>query len=299
MQYVITRNQNIRCVDIFDPQTGESYIILDDNPSIDFDELVAKLLSQDFEGALELIEQPQQIQEEFLNLTDSMTIKGDRVFYGHEELFGTFAQHIVDFHSRGIDKLKRLVTFADKLMQNPSFNSRRQLYEFLEMHDLWINENGNFIAFKGVNADYTSIHAGYGIVDGVEHVNNHLPNGVGSIVEVPRNMVDDNINNGCSFGLHAGTWEYASSFARGATMTVEIDPADVVSVPNDSNHQKIRVCKYKVLEVREHKMDETFYEDDDWYDDTWSSDDNDMGYSFYEEDDLDEDYPNDTDHHLA
>jgi len=31
-------------------------------------------------------------------------------------------------------------------------------------------------------------------------------------------------------------------------MMVEIDPADVVSVPQDCNHQKLRTCRYVVVE---------------------------------------------------
>jgi hypothetical protein len=66
---------------------------------------------------------------------------------------------------------------------------------------------------------------------------------------MPRNKVDDNKEVGCSYGFHAGTLEYASDFASDfdKLVLVEIDPADVVSIPTDCNFQKLRTCRYKVV----------------------------------------------------
>jgi hypothetical protein len=66
---------------------------------------------------------------------------------------------------------------------------------------------------------------------------------------MPRNKVDDNKEVGCSYGFHAGTLEYASDFASDSDklVVVEIDPADVVSIPTDCNFQKLRTCRYKVV----------------------------------------------------
>jgi acyl carrier protein len=51
---------------------------------------------------------------------------------------------------------------------------------------------------------------------------------------------------GCSHGLHAGSLAYARGWAE-RVILVEIDPADVVSVPGDENCQKLRCCKYTVV----------------------------------------------------
>jgi hypothetical protein len=51
-------------------------------------------------------------------------------------------------------------------------------------------------------------------------------------------------------------------------MIVEIDPADVVSVPHDCNCQKLRTTKYKVVshhETIERPLDQMLV--DDYYDD--------------------------------
>ena len=55
-------------------------------------------------------------------------------------------------------------------------------------------------------------------------------------------------------------------------MVVEIDPSDVVSVPNDCDCQKLRTCKYKVVSLFEKKLEEPMCDDygdyEDWDDDS-------------------------------
>jgi hypothetical protein len=72
---------------------------------------------------------------------------------------------------------------------------------------------------------------------------------------MPRNFVCDDAGIGCSDGFHAGSLDYAEGFGRGGNlMVVEINPADVVSVPNDSDCQKLRTCKYKVVSLFKRKL---------------------------------------------
>lgn len=53
-------------------------------------------------------------------------------------------------------------------------------------------------------------------------------------------------------------------------MVVEINPKDVVSVPNDCDCQKLRTCKYKVVDHFKTKMPDTlcdeYYDEDEDYD---------------------------------
>lgn len=141
-----------------------------------------------------------------------------------------------------------LVTFFNKLLNNPSFQSQKELVAFIQRHDLTITKTGNFIAYKGLTRDGKSIHSGRATVNG-QVVSGQIPNNVGSTISMPRPEVDDNRDVACSQGLHAGTWRYANGFGRNNTCRVEIDPADVVSVPKDSDEQKLRVCKYTVVEA--------------------------------------------------
>ncbi len=80
---------------------------------------------------------------------------------------------------------------------------------------------------------------------------------------MPRSKVDDDTSAGCSTGLHAGTYRYASGFAQGRLLTVEINPRDVVSVPTDSDYQKIRTCRYTVVGVTEVEYTEPTWDDCD------------------------------------
>jgi hypothetical protein len=43
---------------------------------------------------------------------------------------------------------------------------------------------------------------------------------------------------------------------NGHVLVVEIDPADVVSIPTDCNYQKLRTCKYKVVQEYQLPLDE-------------------------------------------
>jgi hypothetical protein len=61
-------------------------------------------------------------------------------------------------------------------------------------------------------------------------------------------------------------------------MIVEISPADVVSVPNDCDCQKLRTFKYKVVSHFEKKLEDTLCDDYDDYDDDYDDDDSDNEY---------------------
>jgi hypothetical protein len=121
----------------------------------------------------------------------------------------------------------------------------------VEKNDHPITESGNFIAYKRVRGSFKDIHS------------NTMDNTVGSLVEMPRNQVNEDSSQTCSYGLHVANWEYAhtqfasSDPATDVMLEVEVDPADVVAIPADYNNAKMRVCKYKVLGVvdREHSSD--------------------------------------------
>lgn len=171
-------------------------------------------------------------------------IKGDTLYYNDEPLYGKLTDTIIKFHNEN-RPFDRLVKFLDKVMENPSRNSREQLYSFLDRNNFTITEDGDFIAFKGLNDELRSIHAGPGIVNGEEY-DGHLDNAPGNVVQIDRKTVIDDPNQACSFGLHVGDYSYASLFGS-RLVEVLVNPAHVVSVPNDSFYRKVRVCEYRVL----------------------------------------------------
>jgi hypothetical protein len=137
---------------------------------------------------------------------------------------------------RGQDGVQLLVNFLEKLMENPSYRAVNSLYDFLLHNDIEIIENGNFYAWKRVRANMTDVHSG------------EFDNSVGSTVEMPRNLVNEDPEQTCSAGLHVAARHYLRSFSGPVVVKCEVDPRDVVAIPRDYNNSKMRVCRYKVVE---------------------------------------------------
>jgi hypothetical protein len=206
-----------------------------------------------FDGEYDSIEHLVNVQRSILmRLSDNVTISGDTIYYRDEPLYSRLASTMLEFYRKGRD-FKKLVNFMERLFANPSKHSRTQLFEFLDRHNFAITEDGHFLAYKGVKADFGSITFGPGIVNG-ESVTGSLDNTPGNTVEMLRTEVMDDPSVACAEGLHAGTWEYASSFGP-VVVEVKIDPADVVSVPHDSNFQKIRTERYVVIRKVDRPVD--------------------------------------------
>jgi hypothetical protein len=190
----------------------------------------------------------------------NVTIKGGEVWYGENRLGGVVVDRIFDFMANGLP-VDPILSFVNKLYLNPSSRAVNELYKFLEHKNLPITPDGNFRAYKGLNGDFYSCTAGkLTLVQGKANNKGQIFNGVGETIECVRHQVDDNKDNTCSYGLHAGSLEYARDFAQGKLVIVEINPADVVSIPSDCNGQKLRTCKYVVVEEYVAPLNSTYTE---------------------------------------
>lgn len=165
-------------------------------------------------------------------------VRNSKVFYQGEEVHGSISKRILEFMSKGLP-FEPLVNFLNNLMDNPSMQSQKELYDFLEHEHLPITEDGYFLAYKAVRADYMDKYAG------------KFRNKVGDVCEMQRAKVDDNRGVGCSQGLHAGALNYVAGYGCADSgdhiMIVKINPKDVVSVPSDCNCEKLRTCRYEVV----------------------------------------------------
>lgn len=165
----------------------------------------------------------------------SVRIEGGTIFYKDVAVHNYVTDKIFEFMGDGLP-FKPLVNFLEKVLANPSRRATEELYKFLEHKHLPITEDGDFLAYKGVCQDYMDLYS--------RKFSNH----VGAVLEMPRNAVCDDADQGCSYGFHAGSYEYASGYARGGRLViVKINPADVVSVPKDCDCQKLRTCRYAVV----------------------------------------------------
>lgn len=229
---------------------GTTQTIGSDNPN--YAEVVQHLLAGDAsdEDLLNLIAPFELVYKQLTKLSERVSRKGMRLFFDGDPVANALALHIIKVMDSGAPEAewKAYLRFWEKASANPSTRSQDELFLFIEKHGLLLTPDGDAVFYKGTDYNGKSTRAGYGIVDGVEFENAHLQNKVGSVVEIPRSMVDDNRGIACSVGLHVGDFSYASTFGNGKLFTVLVNPRDVVSVPSDHNDRKIRVCRYTVVE---------------------------------------------------
>lgn len=173
---------------------------------------------------------------------DSIKIKDGVLYYEDEPLHNTLTNKIMEMMSDGFN-INPLVNFLKNLKENPSHTAQQELYGFLDVCSLPITEDGHFLAYKAVNADYTDWYTG------------KIDNSIGQRVKMKRGDVCDNRNITCSDGLHFAQKSYAESFGSsdGHLMVLKINPRDVVSIPIDYNNTKGRCCEYVVFDEVEKK----------------------------------------------
>lgn len=224
---------------------GKTYTINSGHPS--WKQAIESLKRKDYQALKDLV----SVQKAFCSFTgDKVKIVDNQVFFNGEPINSYLSEKILSFMEKGLPH-ESLIKFLERLMANPSRRAVTELYSFLRHKSLPITDDGTFLAYKSVRSDYTDHHTG------------EFNNSIGNILQMSRNNVCDDHNQGCSVGFHAGSLEYASSFggADSVLLIVEIDPADVVSVPSDCECQKLRTCKYKVVAKYDGPLPEHYTKD--------------------------------------
>lgn len=194
-------------------------------------------------------------------LSDHLSTDGDHVYYDNDTfenvtLDESLEDHIVSVLKGGDDDdLHAVCRFAERVYGNVNPEIRSQLFSWLARQGmLTFDDDGRIIGYRGgeIGDDgiAESIHCGPAIVNG-ERVDGHVPNPDGAIVEMPRSSVQHDPSVGCASGLHVGTYDYARNWANGVIMRVAVAPEDVVSVPFDCEAQKLRCCRFEVLDHEE------------------------------------------------
>lgn len=186
-------------------------------------------------------------------------IEGNEVYFGTLQIGGIVVDRLLNFIGDQLPP-EPILRFIENLYANPSQRAVTELYTFLEHKNMPTTPEGNFLAYKGLQPNFYSITSGkLTLLQGKTDKAGHIFNGIGETIECVRNQVDDNKDIGCSRGIHAGSLEYATSFAGGGKVViVEINPKDVVSIPTDCNCQKLRTCKYKVVGEYVAPLNDTF-----------------------------------------
>ena len=232
------------------------------------------------------------LEKAVANFSDGLVeVKNGKVLFEGEEVHGSISQRILEFMKKGLP-FQPLVNFLNNLMNNPSMQSQKELYDFLEHEHLPITEDGHFLAYKAVREDYMDKYKGV------------FDNHVGNVCEMRRAKVDDNRKMGCSNGLHAGALNYVASYgsveSNDRIVIVKINPEDVVSVPSDCNCEKLRTCRYEVVGEYQGELLKPLYKsefgEDDYHEDEGSLyDEYDENYwdQYDDDDEYVEDYDDD------
>lgn len=216
-----------------------------------FAKIVAGAAAGDVKVA-DLFDIARTVKEKFLPLSDRVAVRHGRVYFDDDEQDSSITKKIIAYLDDDKDDWKPLVAFMDKVAQNPSENSRKQLFTWLDAHKFDITPEGFIRAYKGVartsqsGYKYESGNAGAAYVNGTFY-KGKIPQNVGDTVTMPRSGCTDNERQACATGLHVGTREQARRFASGALLEVLVNPRDVVSVPTGA--AKVRVCRYMILKV--------------------------------------------------
>jgi hypothetical protein len=277
---------------------GKPYTIRKEN--VNFTQVRKALLDARYDDLGDLLDIEKAI-ENFVQ--GDIEVKDEVVYYKGYRLHGVVVDKLLSMLREGAKDSAPIVNFIARLQANPSANSVAELYTFLGYKSLPTTPEGKVLGYKGVQSNYFSStgNADTIVVQGETNDNHQILNKVGSTIEVARRSVDDNKDNHCSFGLHVGSFDYASDWsgADGKLLLVEFDPADAVSVPTDCNFQKLRVSKYKVIEdITDQKveLERPVYEankpiyneiSDDYVDNDDYNEDYDDDYDYVDEEDDD------------
>lgn len=205
-----------------------------------FDTVMSAVRENRWEDALREIDVKETLAE-----MDGFEVRDGRVYVRDRELPTRMGAYLLNVINQRLS-VEPLLKFWDKLEDNPSYRAVQALFEFLEANQHPLAEDGCFIAYKGVNADWKDCHTG------------KIDNSIGTTVKMPRNQVNEDPNQTCSYGLHVGNHEAAQRYwgGSGHLLVVKINPRDVVAIPHDYGEAKMRVCEYTVLqETREHVND--------------------------------------------
>jgi hypothetical protein len=209
-----------------------------------YGELISALKSKDFDKVKLLFEVKVEGDfPEFIPNTGLKLIGGTLVDDCSETLPTNLSNKIIELHNDKWD-VTNLVNFWNNVKENPSRHSREQLYRFLCDNEHPITDDGHFIAYRNVTKGFKDHHTG------------KFDNSVGNVLEMPRRDVDDDPNSHCSYGFHVAKFYYARNFkSNGLLISVKVNPRDVVAVPSDARGQKMRVCRFEVMEIIEQKLD--------------------------------------------
>lgn len=203
------------------------------------------ILARQWEALTWLVDIPRSI---VIRSQGALELRDDGIYWRGEQLHGVAIDRTLRMMDEGYD-ISPMLNFLEKVQQNPIESARRELFEWLEMSDMPLHADGDFLAYKMVRDDYLDLHSGT------------VDNSIGKVVEMPREHVDPDRNRTCSVGLHFCSINYLSAAynlgygQKKRCLILKINPADVVAIPNDYSFSKGRTWRYLVFAEYEERYD--------------------------------------------
>ena len=163
-----------------------------------------------------------------------VSISENDILFDGKPIHNALSSRMLNAFKEGfpIDHFSR---FMENLDANPSYRARNELVGFLDACELPITDDGCFMAYKRVRANFTDVHTGT------------FDNSPGTTVKMNRRDVNEDPTQTCSAGLHVCSYSYLSHFSGDRIVSVKVNPRDCVAVPVDYNNSKLRVCEYVVI----------------------------------------------------
>lgn len=168
----------------------------------------------------------------------SISVKGGNVYHDNRIVSNVEIEWFLRLRSElGDEGMEPYARFLTKIQANPDNGSMSQVFDFIGNTRLSITPDGNLLAYKAVRSNFKDKYSG------------KIDNSVGQLVQMSRSQISSDRDMHCHYGLHAGSWEYAAEWFGSygdRLIIVEIDPKDIVCVPNDHSFGKLRCCRYRV-----------------------------------------------------
>ena len=201
-------------------------------------------------GNLDVLREPTTLSvgraiQDFLGV--DFEIRGGELFYRSKPYNRQLGEEILKQVEKGYEPAPML-RFLEKCELNPHPRSVDDLFRWMQNVGLAMADDGDILGFKYVTRvtenNFPELwNKGIRFTDSHSKTFNYNP---GETPEMPRRDVEFNPSKGCSAGLHVGTL----SFVKGHDdiLLVKLNPADVVSVPTECSDQKLRCCRFYVIQ---------------------------------------------------
>lgn len=202
--------------------------------AINYKLVVQAIESSDYDSLVDLL----NIRKTIADYTNGrVEVFGKDLYFDKKIVTGKLSERILSMLAQDM-LVEPYVRFMEKVQSNPLESAREELFTFMELNNLPITPDGDFLAYKYIRSDWLDCYS------------KSFDNSIGASPRMDRAMVCDDRNVACAPGLHVCSYNYVRGVGGDSTrlVVVKVNPFNVVSIPIDHNNEKMRVCEYVVVD---------------------------------------------------